>query len=267
MPGVAVVTGAGRGFGREIARRLARRGYTVLATDVDVAAAEATARELGASALALALDVRDPEAHRAAARAACERGALQVWVNNAGVLRTARAWEHSEHDVRLLCEVNLLGVLWGSRAAVEAAQAQAGPGMHLINIASLSAITPVPGLAVYSATKHAVLGFSRSLQGDLLAAGVPVTVHAVCPDVADTAMVSERAHEREAAILWSGPRHLSAEEVAERVVRLIDSRRLVEVIPRWRGLAARAITLGGRPALRLSEPLRKLGERRRARRT
>ena len=72
MPGVAVVTGAGRGFGRAIAARLAGRGYTVLATDVDEPAAAATAEQVGG--FSMELDVRDPEAHRAAARAAAERG-------------------------------------------------------------------------------------------------------------------------------------------------------------------------------------------------
>jgi NAD(P)-dependent dehydrogenase (short-subunit alcohol dehydrogenase family) len=78
VPGVAVVTGAGRGFGRAIARRLALRGYSVLATDVDEAAAAATAELVGGHAAGL--DVRDPEAHRAAARdisAHLQSGALR----------------------------------------------------------------------------------------------------------------------------------------------------------------------------------------------
>jgi NAD(P)-dependent dehydrogenase (short-subunit alcohol dehydrogenase family) len=78
VPGVAVVTGAGRGFGRAIAQRLAARGYTVLATDVDADAAAATAELAGG--FSMELDVRDPEAHRAAARAAVDHGPLEVWV-------------------------------------------------------------------------------------------------------------------------------------------------------------------------------------------
>jgi NAD(P)-dependent dehydrogenase (short-subunit alcohol dehydrogenase family) len=263
MPGVAVVTGAGRGFGRETARRLSGRGYHVLATDIDSEAAATTAEQVGG--LSMALDVRDPEAHRAAARAAIERGPLEVWVNNAGVLRTRKAWEHGDEEIRLLCDVNLLGVIWGSRAAVDAMRERGGSNMHLINLASLSSLVPVPGLAVYGATKHAVLGFSESLQGDLMAAGVPVTVHAVCPDSADTDLVRERAHEPDSAILWTAPRLLSAEEVAGEVVGLLDSKRLVHVIPRWRGWAARGMALTGRRGLRTAELLRKQGERRRSR--
>jgi NAD(P)-dependent dehydrogenase (short-subunit alcohol dehydrogenase family) len=264
MPGTAVVTGAGRGFGREIARRLSGRGYDVLATDIDAETAATTAEQVGG--FSMGLDVRDPAAHRAAARAATERGPLEVWVNNAGVLRTRKGWEHDDAEVRLLCDVNLLGVIWGSRAAVDAMREHGGSNMHLINMASLSALVPVPGLTVYGATKHGVLGFSESLQGDLLAAGVPISVHAVCPDSADTELIRERAHEHDSAIIWSAPRLLSADEVAGHVVDLLDSKRVVHVIPRWRGWVARGMALTGRSGLRAAELLRKQGEGRRSRR-
>jgi NAD(P)-dependent dehydrogenase (short-subunit alcohol dehydrogenase family) len=263
MPRIAVVTGAGRGFGREIARRLSGRGYDVLATDIDADAAASTAEQVGG--FSMALDVRDPGGHRAVARTATERGPLEVWVNNAGVLRARKGWEHDDEEVRLLCEVNLLGVIWGSRAAVDAMRERGGSNMHLINIGSLSSLVPVPGLTVYSATKHGVLGFSEALQGDLLAAGVPITVHAVCPDSADTDLIRERAHEHDSAIIWSAPRLLSADEVAGQVVGLLDSRRLVHVIPRWRGWVARGTALVGRPGLHAAELLRRHGERRRSR--
>jgi NAD(P)-dependent dehydrogenase (short-subunit alcohol dehydrogenase family) len=261
VPGVAVVTGAGRGFGRAICERLAARGYTVLATDVDAAAAADTAERAGG--FSMELDVRDPEAHRAAAWAAAERGSLEVWVNNAGVMRAGPAWAHSDEEIRLTCDVNMLGVVWGSLAAVDAMRAGAGENRHVINLASLSALAPVPGLAVYAATKHAVLGFSGSLQGDLMDAGIPITVHALCPDAADTPLLREHDDEPAAAINWSGPRLLTAEEVAEEAVALLDSKRLVRAIPAWRGWAARAMALAGRPALRAAPLLRRQGDRHR----
>ena len=265
MPGVAVVTGAGRGFGREIARGLAGRGYTVLATDLDGEAAASTADEVGG--FSMQLDVRDPEAHRAAARAATERGALEVWVNNAGVMRTLKSWEQSDADVRLQCDVNLMGVIWGSHAAVDAMRSGPGDDRHIINIASLSSLTPVPGLAIYAATKHAVLGFTGSLQGDLLDAGIPITVHALCPDAADTQLLREHDQEPAAAINWSGPRLLTPQEVAEHAVGLLDSKKLVLVVPRWRGWGARATAMLGRPGLRSAGLLRKQGARNRAKAT
>ncbi len=267
MSRIAVVTGAGRGFGAEIALRLAGRGYDVLCTDVDGAAAGRTAERVGG--FAMTHDVRDPGAHRDVARAALARGPLEVWVNNAGILRTAKAWEHTDEEIWLLVEVNLLGVVHGSRAAVDAMRAgpaEGGPpGRHIINIASLSALAPVPGLAVYGATKHAVLGFTTSLQADLRLAGSPLTVHAVCPDSADTEMVRERSDEEEASMIFSAPRMLSAAEVADRTVALLDSRELVAVIPRWRGWVARSAAMAGRHAMPLLGPMRSQGRRRRAR--
>ena len=82
----------------------------------------------------------------------------------------------------------------GSRAAV-AAMREDGGG-HILNIASMSSFGPVPGLAVYAATKAAVLSFSAGLQGDLDLAGIPIRVHVLCPDAADTAMVQTRGSSR-----------------------------------------------------------------------
>jgi NAD(P)-dependent dehydrogenase (short-subunit alcohol dehydrogenase family) len=261
VAGVAVVTGAGRGFGRAIARRLAGRGYTVVATDVDVDAAAETAALAGGSSMAL--DVRDPDAHRRVAREAADRGPLEVWVNNAGVMHPAPAWEHTDEEIRLACDVNLMGVVWGSRVAVEAMRAGPGENRHIINIGSLAALGPVPGLAIYAATKHGVLGFTGSLQGDLMDAGIPISVHALCPDAADTRLLREHDNEPAAAINWSGPRLLTADEVAEHAVALLDSRRLVRVIPAWRGWGVRAMAMGGRRALRGAPLLRRLGARHR----
>ena len=257
----AVVTGAGRGIGREVAHRLAARGYDVVVTDVDEAGARATAEAIGSRASAMQQDVRDPESHRAVARAAQERGPLAVWVNNAGVLRTEKAWEHSDDEVRMLVEANLLGVMWGSRAAVDAMRAGGG---HVINMASMSAFGPVPGLAVYGATKHAVLGFTESLQGDLDDAGIAVRMHAVCPDGVDTGMVRERADDPDAAIIFSGGTDLlTPAEVADEVVALLDSTAIVLTIPRIRGALARFAGRHPRIGLRLLAVFKRIGERNR----
>jgi len=100
---------------------------------------------------------------------------------------------HSDDLVRQMAEVNLLGMIWGARAAIGAMRDNGG---HLINIASLSSITPVPGLAIYGATKQAVLGFSISLAGDLEHAAIPVKVSAVGPDGIDTDVVrTQKRHQ------------------------------------------------------------------------
>ena len=257
---VAVVTGAGRGIGREMARLLVARGYGVLVTDVNLEAAAETAELLGERAWPMTLDVRDPEAHRAAAAKAAGHGTIKAWFNNAGVLRTDKAWAHGDDEVRLMVEANLLGVIWGSRAAVEAMRSSGG---HVVNIASMSSFGPVPGLAVYGATKHAVLGFSGSLQGDLQQSGIPIRVHAVCPDSVDTRMVRERQAEPDAAIIFSAPRLLEPAAVARKAVSLLDERRIVLAVPRNRAWLLRTTAAYPRASLRLAELFRRLGERRR----
>ena len=258
-----MVTGAGRGFGREIASRLANRGYAVLATDISTADAEETARLIGGQAWSMGLDARDPAAHRAAAAAAAERGRLAVWVNNAGVARAAKGFEGSEDDVRLMVETNLLGVMWGSRVAVEAIGQGGG---HIINIGSMSSLGPVPGITTYAATKHGVLGYTTSLQGDLDHAKLPIRAHVVCPDAADTLMVRDVVGSPESAILFSGPRLLEASEVADRVVALLDSKQVILTIPRWRALMVRAFAPFPRLALPVMNFFRAVGERRRRKR-
>src|SRR6476660_6518717 len=95
----AVVTGAARGIGRGIAELLVARGHHVVLTDVDAEGVARTAEEIGAAA-GLAHDVRDPEAHRAAAAEAARHGRLVAWFNNAGIGDDGRLTEQSEDQVR-----------------------------------------------------------------------------------------------------------------------------------------------------------------------
>jgi NAD(P)-dependent dehydrogenase (short-subunit alcohol dehydrogenase family) len=255
---IAVVTGAGRGLGRAIAERLARKGLQVLVTDIDGEAAAATAEKLGGGAWALQQDVRDPESHRAIARAATARGDLTVWVNNAGVLVVGDSWKMSDADVRRMIEINLLGVIWGSHAAVPLL----ADGGHIINIASLSGIVPAPGLAVYGATKHGVVGFSLSLAGELRQAGRRIHVSALCPDAIAGDMTNAVAHDQAAGILFSSGKLLALDTVADAAVALVDDPKLVRTMPALR--AALIHLLRPFPALGLPilEQVARLGRRR-----
>ncbi len=236
--GTALVTGAGRGLGLEIARALAARGLTVHLTDVDPDAAEAGARELGPPAFASALDVRDPEACRAAAALTVERGgSLDVWVNNAGILVTGHVWEHDPETHRAVFEVNTLGTINGTLAALELMRA-AGRG-HVVNVVSLAGLGAPPGEALYSATKHGAIAFSLGALADLRRAGFgEIHVSAVCPDGIWTPMISDKLDDPDAAPSFSG-RLLRADEVAPKVAGLLDHPRPVLAIPRWRGAFVR----------------------------
>lgn len=262
MSKTAVVTGAGRGIGRAIAHRLAEAGHTVVLTDVEETSVKEAAAAVGHGAVGVVQDVRDPQSHRDLAEIAAARGQLLVWVNNAGVLLAGASWEHPDADLARILDVNIKGVMAGTSAAVRAMGTEGGA---ILNIASLSAFMPVPGMALYAATKAAVLSYTTSVQGDLRHAGLPIRVRALCPDVVNTAMVNDRAHDPGAALLFAGPKALDEDDVARAGLDLLESRSLVRTIPRWRGAMGRALDLDPAASLGAIAAVRRLGERRQGR--
>ena len=256
-PRSAVVTGAARGIGRAIAEALVTAGYEVVVADLDAAQASATADDLGAAA-GVAMDVRDPQAHRDVAMLATGIAPLAVWVNNAGVGFDGDLVELSDEHVRALIEVNLLGVAWGMRVALSTF-GDRGRG-DIVNVASLSGHGPVPGLSVYAATKAGVVSLTNSVANE-----VPrgVRVHAVCPDGVATAMVDGmKADGRAKELVASGGRLLAPEDVASAVVAMIGSHRVIRTLPVWRGAVLRAGALAPRTTHLLEPVLRAQGRRR-----
>jgi NAD(P)-dependent dehydrogenase (short-subunit alcohol dehydrogenase family) len=246
----AVVTGAGSGLGQAIAVELAGRGFVVLATDVDSDAAARTAEAIGPGATSLGLDVCDADACRAAAAAAISRGgSLDLWVNNAGVLVTGLAWEQQETARRTMVDVNAVGTMNGTVAALEA-MVEAGAG-HVVNVVSLAGIVAAPGEVTYSASKHAALAFTLGTLFDLRRAGHRrISISAVCPDGIWTPMLEGKLDDPDAAGSFSG-RLLTPQQVATAVGRLTDRPRPLLVLPRWRGPMLRFFDLYPRVAVRM----------------
>ncbi|NHC25072.1 SDR family oxidoreductase [Nocardioides sp. IC4_145] len=228
-----VVTGGARGIGRGIAELMVARGHQVVVTDVDAEGAERTAREIGAVA-GLGQDVRDAGSHAEVAEVAARHGDLVAWFANAGVGDDGALAELTDDQVRRLVEVNLLGAVWSTRAALAAF----GPrGGDVVLTASLSGLGPVPGLSLYAATKAAVVSLASSVS---LEAPRGVRVHALCPDGVDTAMVAEMSQDGTAKrLVTSGGRMLTVEETAQAAVDLVGSRRVLRTLPGWRGAAMR----------------------------
>lgn len=247
--GTAVVTGAARGLGLEIARALHAQGYAVHLTDVDGDAVCTVAALLGARASTL--DVRDEDACTAvAAEAAASPGGLAVWVNNAGVLATGPAWTHDAATRRRIIEVNALGGMNGTLAALAVMRA-AGHG-HVINVVSLAGLVAAPGETAYSASKHALLGFSLGVLAELRAEGErQVHISCICPDGIWTPMLHDKLADDGAAVSFTGSL-LRPEQVAARVARLLERPRPVLAIPRWRGVQVRLIDAFPRLAMRLA---------------
>jgi NAD(P)-dependent dehydrogenase (short-subunit alcohol dehydrogenase family) len=262
--GGAVVTGAGSGLGRAIALELGRRGFQVQATDVDEATAARTAAEIGDGAGSSALDVRDEAACRAvAADIAAQAGSLDVWVNNAGVLFTGPSWEQEERTRRTMLEVNALGTMNGTVAALEPMIA-ARRG-HVVNVVSLAGLVPAPGEVAYSASKHAAIAFTLGTLFDLRRAGIRgIELSAVCPDGIWTPMIEDKLDDPDTASSFSG-QLLTSEHVAREIGKLTERPRPLLILPRWRGPMVRFFDAFPRLSLRLL-PLVIADARRRQRR-
>ncbi|MCW2797179.1 SDR family oxidoreductase [Nocardioides sp.] len=232
-----VVTGAARGIGRGIAEQLVARGHRVVVTDIDGETAARTAKEIGAVE-GLAQDVRDPASHREVAAAAARHGVLTAWFNNAGVGYDGRLVDLTEEQIRALVEVNLLGILWGTRAAVDAFGAGGG---DVVITASLSGLGPVPGLSTYAATKAAAVSLAMSVN---LETPANIRVHALCPDGVATDMLHDmRSDGLAKKLVFSGGRILTVEEIAREAVELIGSRRVIRTVPGWRAAMMRGSAL------------------------
>ncbi|MFN3867399.1 MAG: SDR family NAD(P)-dependent oxidoreductase [Demequina sp.] len=182
---VALVTGAGRGIGEAIARRLHDAGHIVIATDIATKRALSVARSLGPHASAADLDVTD-EAQWRSVIAATERehGRLDVLVNNAGVAMAAPLRKTSLAQWQRVLSVNLTGAFLGCRAAA-AALGRDGGGV-IINIASVDGIRGREGLHAYAASKAGLRGLGQSLAVEL--APHSVRVNTVLPGLVPTAM-------------------------------------------------------------------------------
>ena len=188
---VALVTGAASGIGRASALALARTGAAVCVSDINSAGAEETAQSIidaGGKAIAVACDVTKAEDIRAMVAATVDAfGRLDAAVNNAGIAGSFTDRLHEADDAMLeqVLAVNLRGV-WHCMKA-ELAQMLATGGGSIVNIASVAGLIGAPKAAAYTASKHAVVGLTRSAAVDYAKLGV--RVNAICPAYTDTAMV------------------------------------------------------------------------------
>ncbi|MEA3093376.1 MAG: hypothetical protein QOJ04_4718 [Caballeronia sp.] len=194
---VAVITGAGSGFGREFALKGAALGMKLVLADVDVKGLAETvemARGLGAEALGVPTDVSDAAQVDALARTTIDTcGAVHLLFNNAGVGTGGFVWESSANDWAWVFGVNVMGVANGVRAFTPLMLAQQEPA-HIVNTASVAGLLSAPGMGVYNASKHAVVALTETLYHDLKIVGGRVDCSLLCPAFVPTGIANaERA--------------------------------------------------------------------------
>ena len=184
---VAIVTGAGSGMGRAIARRYAEEGARVVVADLDLGAAEAVADEIaagGGEALATWVDVRDAaQATAMVATAVTAFGGLDILVNNAGVGRILPFLDTTEADWDFVFDVNCKGLLWCSQAAARQMIAQ-GRGGKIVNLASQAGRRGEALVLAYCASKACVISMTQSMA--LALAEHRINVNGIAPGIVDT---------------------------------------------------------------------------------
>jgi NAD(P)-dependent dehydrogenase (short-subunit alcohol dehydrogenase family) len=217
---VAVVTGGAEGIGKAIAERAAKAGMKLVLADIDAPRLDATIARFtdrGIEAVGLATDVSKADQVDALAALAFERfGNVHLLVNNAGVGHNRPVWETTQADWDWVMGVNLYGVVNGLRAFVPTMLARGEEG-HIVNTASMAGLTSQPGLAIYNASKHAVVTVSEGLHHDLTLRQAKLGVSVLCPAWVKTRIhLSER--NRPGAAAASAP---ALDPVADKVGRAI----------------------------------------------
>jgi NAD(P)-dependent dehydrogenase (short-subunit alcohol dehydrogenase family) len=229
---VVAITGGARGIGKATATALVRKGCRVAIGDLDLPLAEQTAAELGGGTVALPVDVTDrasfttflDEAER-------QLGPIDVIVNNAGIMPVTPFVEESEDSVRRQIDINLHGVITGTQLAIERMRPR-GSG-HIVNIASQAGKGGVPGIATYSATKHAVVGLSEAVRGELRGSGVEVAC--VMPTLVNTELT--------AGVGQRLIKPVEAVDVANEIVDALEVSRFDVWVPRANGALFKVIGL------------------------
>jgi short-subunit dehydrogenase len=212
------ITGGARGIGRATAQAFLRQGMRVAIGDVDLQAAQQTAKEIGGhthpSTVALALDVTERESFSRFLDGVEEQlGPLDVLVNNAGIMPLGRFVDEDDLTTRRMIDINLHGVILGMKLAL-ALMVPRDRG-HIVNIASQAGKFGSPGGATYSATKHAVVGLSEAVRGELRLMGAHIDLSYVMPYVVNTELGGGLGEAR-------GLRSLEPSEVADAIIEALQ---------------------------------------------
>jgi NAD(P)-dependent dehydrogenase (short-subunit alcohol dehydrogenase family) len=239
---VAVVTGGASGIGAAIASEIAGAGARVVIADRQVELAESVANSIrarGGEAVALELDVRDLASMQTVVEATLARwGGVHFFFNNAGIIVGGEVDSYEARDWDDVFDVNVRGVAYGIQA-VYPVMIRQGSG-HIINTASVAGLGATPGQTVYCASKHAVVGLSKSLRIEAKRHGVRVS--ALCPGVIRTPILtggkygrtkSEGLPDSDLLKMWEQLRPMDAGVFAKKVAAAVARNEAIIIVPGW----------------------------------
>jgi NAD(P)-dependent dehydrogenase (short-subunit alcohol dehydrogenase family) len=229
---VVAITGGARGIGKATATALVRKGCRVAIGDIDLPLAGETAAGLGGGTVALPVDVTDrPSFVSFLDEAERQLGPVDVVINNAGIMPVTPFVEESAESVHRQIDINLHGVITGTQLAIERLTPRHSG--HIVNIASQAGKGGLPGIATYSATKHAVVGLCEAVRAELRGSGVEM--HCVMPTVVNTELTSGVGQR------WVKP--VEAEDVANAIVEALEVGRYDVWVPKENGAIYRIMML------------------------
>ena len=259
---VVLITGCAKGIGRHLAEQFYKRNYYVVATDIDFEALQNAFEGWDTEGCLLEkLDVTHADDwQRVIYQTIAEFGQLDICINNAGVIAPNFVADMTTQEIDFQLNVNTKGVLYGSKFASELMMRQ-GFG-HLINFSSLAGVAPIHGLAVYSASKHAVRAFTLSIVPELKAKGVFASV--ICPDLVNTDMLTLQLDYPAAALTFSGDKYLSVADIEKAVFERALMHHEVEIlVPKGRGLLAKIGNFFPHIGFKMAHFLEKKGDKQR----
>jgi len=234
---VFFITGGANGIGRKTAELVVEKGHSVVIADIEKETAISVADSLGDQALAVELDVCDPDMWVDAIETAKSHfGSIDVLVNNAGVMSTGFLLDQTDNEIRQMMEVNLWGLTCGLRAGARLFLEQKHG--HLISIGSMASLVSLKGQAFYSATKHGVRSIHYAFSMEL--EGTPVKLSIIHPSAVETRMLEKQVG-AEAAVLSFAESTLQPEQVAKAVYHAAETDTKEMIIPPLKGFFSRFV--------------------------
>lgn len=239
---VVIVTGGASGIGEAIVEKLVEYGAIVIIADMQAELAKTLVADItkrGGCVKFLSLDVRDADAFASSSDEVCEEfGRIDYLFNNAGIYISGAVKNYSLDDWRTIVDINIMGVINGVQA-VYPKMIEQGFG-HIINTSSMSGLTPSPGLAGYSTTKHAVVGLSNALRVEAAFEGVKVSV--LCPGTVRTPLLGNggkfgrqlsKTSVQQSLKDWEQLKPMDVDTFARKTLKAVAKNQAIIIYPSW----------------------------------
>lgn len=239
MKKVIIITGAASGIGKAMTTTLLQQGHLIAALDINEQKVREAQKEESwphDQVFIHSLDIREvKEWEQVLSQILSQWSKVDILMNIAGYMRPGEISQTPLEEIDLHFDINVKGTILGSKV-VSSIMLKQGSG-HIINVGSLSGVTPIKGISLYSSSKFAVRGFTLSLAQELRPKGLDVSL--VSPDAVETPMLELQRNYKEAALTFSGVRPLRLPEVINHLLMVIEKRPIETNLPFYRGFLAK----------------------------